>query len=492
MIIDQRPTASSRAVSVTTSRWERILVPRLIAGDLACVVIASFSAAYVRFGNLGDTKAAAAVVAPNYGLLAAVLSFAWLLALLGMQSYRPEVLGVGGEEYRRVVRATFAAFGAFAVGCVIVRISIARGFLLMALGLGLALLLLHRNVMRVYLYRRRVRGQFMDRVLLIGSASEVDDVAEIIAERPEVGYQVAAVATGEPDPAYVLPNGTRVPQLGPLATVLAHTTGRRIDAVIVAGHSRIPRSAMRQLAWDMERTPMRLVLASTITDIAGPRIHWRPVEGMPLMSVEVPRYTGPKYAAKRGFDIVTAATLLLMLTPVLLLTALAIRLQDGGPVFFRQTRVGLDGVPFRMTKFRSMVVDAEARLADLQARNGAANETLFKLKDDPRVTRVGRFIRTYSIDELPQLFEVLRGTMSLVGPRPSLPHEVERYEDHVQRRFNVKPGMTGPWQVGGRSHLGQVESVRKDLYYVENWSLSGDLLIMIKTVRAVLSRDGAY
>ena len=234
-----------------------------------------------------------------------------------------------------------------------------------------------------------------------------------------------------------------------------------------------------------------MAIASRMTDVAGPRIHWRPIEGLPLMSVEMPRYSGLKYSLKRLFDIVVATGMLLLLSPVLLLIALAVRLDSPGPIFFRQSRVGVNGSLFKMTKFRSMVVDAEECLAALEAQNEGSG-LLFKMKDDPRITRVGNVLRRYSLDELPQLFDVVAGSMSLVGPRPPLPREVEGYETHVHRRLNVKPGITGPWQVGGRSNLTWEESIRKDLYYVENWSLSGDLVILFKPVRAVLASDGAY
>lgn len=215
---------------------------------------------------------------------------------------------------------------------------------------------------------------------------------------------------------------------------------------------------------------------------------------LPLIHVSTPRLGGFSAALKRVFDILGAALGLLVISPFMLATAIAIKLDDGGPVFFRQTRVGRENQPFMMIKFRSMVVDAEARLAELEEREGqdAGNGVLFKMKDDPRITRVGRILRAYSIDELPQLINVLLGSMSMVGPRPPLASEVERYGTDVLRRLIVKPGITGLWQVGGRSDLDWEESVRLDLYYVENWSIVQDLIIIFRTVRVVLTRDGAY
>ncbi|MEO8851345.1 MAG: exopolysaccharide biosynthesis polyprenyl glycosylphosphotransferase, partial [Allobranchiibius sp.] len=226
-------------------------------------------------------------------------------------------------------------------------------------------------------------------------------------------------------------------------------------------------------------------------DVAGPRIHRTPVEGLPLMSVEPPRYDGGRYLLKRIFDIVLSGVLLVALSPIFAVVAALIKFTDRGPVFFRQKRVGVNGASFPMTKFRSMVVNAELRLDDLEADAGST-ATLFKMRHDPRITRVGTFLRAYSIDELPQLMDVFIGNMSLVGPRPALSSEVSVYRDFAHRRLNVKPGITGPWQVGGRSNLSWEDSIRKDLYYVENWTIIGDCLLLIKTVKAVLTREGAY
>jgi exopolysaccharide biosynthesis polyprenyl glycosylphosphotransferase len=248
---------------------------------------------------------------------------------------------------------------------------------------------------------------------------------------------------------------------------------------------------LRRISWSLEGTGVDLVVSPALTDVAGPRIHVRPMSGLPLLHVEEPDFHGARRIVKGVSDWVAGAFLTLLALPVLILIAVAIKVSDRGPVFFRQTRVGVHGREFPCLKFRSMVVDAEERLAKLQAAN-EHDGVLFKIKDDPRVTGVGKIIRRLSLDELPQLFNVLRGEMSLVGPRPPLPSEVEQYGDDVKRRLLVKPGITGLWQVSGRSNLSWEDSVRLDLYYVENWSLSTDIVILAKTIRAVLSRDGAY
>jgi len=252
-------------------------------------------------------------------------------------------------------------------------------------------------------------------------------------------------------------------------------------------------SAVRRLSWDLEKTSAELILAPALTDIAGPRIQTQPVAGLSLIHVERPTYRGATKLFKTAFDLVGAGLLLLMLSPVFLAIALGIKVTSPGPVFFRQERVGLDGERFKMIKFRSMRVDAEAMLEQLQAeQRDAGNDVLFKIKNDPRVTSIGKFIRRFSLDEIPQLLNVLRGEMSLVGPRPPLVAEVARYEDEVHRRLLVKPGMTGLWQVSGRSDLSWDETVRLDLSYVENWSIASDLVILFKTAKAVVAPEGAY
>ena len=248
---------------------------------------------------------------------------------------------------------------------------------------------------------------------------------------------------------------------------------------------------LRELAWELEETGTDLCVAPALLDVAGPRTTIRPVAGLPLLQVDHPELAGGKQAIKAIFDKTIAGLALILLAPLFAVIAVAIRLDDRGPVFFRQTRVGLDGRTFKLCKFRTMVVDAEQRLAELEALNEGAG-VLFKMRQDPRVTKVGAWLRRWSLDELPQLLNVLNGDMSLVGPRPALPREVARYGDHMRRRLVVKPGITGLWQVSGRSGLPWEEAFRLDLRYVDNWSLALDLQILWKTWSAVIRGSGAY
>jgi exopolysaccharide biosynthesis polyprenyl glycosylphosphotransferase len=272
-----------------------------------------------------------------------------------------------------------------------------------------------------------------------------------------------------------------------LGEVLAVT---RPDTVIVVG-SDTSSSRINDLSWRLD-PGQQLVVAPQLVGVAGSRIHTRPVSGLPLIHVETPSYDGPKRFAKRAFDLVLGLGLLFLLWPLFLVTAIMITLTSRGPVFYGQERIGLSGEPFTMLKFRSMVTDADAHLAKLLAEQGTDGTPLFKVKDDPRVTRVGRVLRRYSIDELPQLLNVIRGDMSLVGPRPQRDGEVRLYDTKAGRRLVVKPGMSGLWQVSGRSNLSWEDAIRLDLYYVENWSITNDIIILLRTARAVVAADGAY
>jgi exopolysaccharide biosynthesis polyprenyl glycosylphosphotransferase len=248
---------------------------------------------------------------------------------------------------------------------------------------------------------------------------------------------------------------------------------------------------VRRLAWELERDDIDLMVSSSLVDTAGDRITVRPVDGLSMMHIEHARLSGGRRLIKSIFDVSLAAVLAFLLSPLFLLVALVIKVDTRGPVFFRQIRVGRGGEMFRIIKFRTMHPDAERRVEAMRTEHAQAG-VLFKIRQDPRVTRAGRVLRRCSIDELPQLFNVLLGHMSLVGPRPPLPGEVERYPEDMRRRLVVKPGMTGLWQVSGRSDLSWEESIRLDLRYVENWSLTVDLVILLRTAWAVMRGSGAY
>jgi exopolysaccharide biosynthesis polyprenyl glycosylphosphotransferase len=483
--------ASVPRLSVRPPRqWERPFAHRVAATDVAIVlgVLAGYAAlAYALDGPSAPGRPAVLHLA-----VPAVVAAAWIALLAAFATRDARIIGSGFTEYKRVVDATLWLFVLVAAAGFLADVDLSHGWLLVALAVGLIGLVAARRLWRGWLARQRAVGRCSSRALLVGSPASVSAIARDLARQPHSGYLV--VGTWNPRPAHhrlVLPDDELIRR--DLDDILELLDRNAADTVIVTGSDELTPERIRQLSWSLESGRQHLVMAPSLTDIGGPRIHTRPVAGLPLIHVETPRYEGPKSFLKRAFDIVATGMLVALLSPVLGAIALGVRLDSPGPVLFRQDRVGRNGERFTMYKFRSMVVDAEQRLADLQAHERReGNVVMFKMKNDPRVTRFGAFIRRFSLDELPQLFNVLNGSMSLVGPRPPLDREVISYETHVHRRFLVKPGITGLWQVSGRSNLSWEDTVRLDLYYVENWSIMGDLGILWRTARAVLASDGAY
>ncbi|HET6165657.1 MAG TPA: sugar transferase [Marmoricola sp.] len=411
----------------------------------------------------------------------------WLVMLVVFGAYRTRNYGAGFEEFRAIVVSSTVTFGIACMFGFLAAQHPTRGYPILFFVIGTPLLVLARYIDRRTLHHARMQGRLAIRMLAMGSPQAVRELLDVLNRAPWMGYRVVGMC---------LPRGQQaedvgVPVLGGIddARHLAIELG--VDGVIVAGGSYSSAADLRRLGWALQGLELDMLVVPSLTDIAGPRVHMRHVAGLPFVQVEEPQSDRAGGWAKRVFDVVVASAVLAVLSPLLLLVSVLIWLQDRGPVLYRQRRIGANGAEFQMIKFRSMVVDAEERLAEIAHAN-EADEVLFKIREDPRITRVGRFIRKYSIDELPQLVNVLKGEMSLVGPRPPLVDEYERYEQDTHRRLLVRPGMTGLWQVSGRSGLSWEEAVRLDLYYVDNWSMVIDLVIMLKTVKAVLVSRGAY
>ena len=442
--------------------------------------------------NLLDLVRPAPASGPGPAGLAGAILVGWLSMMYMFRTRDSRLIGTGSCEYKRVIHASAATFSGFAVLAVILGITDFRFFLIFALPVGLLGLLISRWLWRRWLINQRQFGHFLFKVVVVGRRADVHYVTAQLARKAGAAYDVVgAVFEGRGSAAGVQVGGHLVPAICGLGKVEDFVEHTGADAVIIAGHLNKGSVYIRELGWRLERTSTELVLASALTNVAGPRVRMRPVEGLPLMHVELPQFTGGRHIVKRLMDIVVSLTALIILAPVFLLLAVLIRLDSPGPVFFCQERAGRQSKLFRMYKFRSMVCSAEKeleRLADASDGNGV----LFKLKADPRVTRIGRVLRKHSLDELPQFLNVLRGEMSIVGPRPPLLSEVSAYETHTHRRLFIRPGLTGLWQVSGRSDLDWDESVRLDLYYVENWSVTGDLMIMWRTFKVMVRPVGAY
>jgi exopolysaccharide biosynthesis polyprenyl glycosylphosphotransferase len=463
-----------------------------VVTDVACVAWAVALAHILRFRS-GPALLLSHWPPISYVVVSVALILSWTLALHLFRSRDSRHVGTGAEEYGRVANASFSIFGTVAILSYLLKVDLARSYLAMALCCGFASLVLTRWLWRRWLVRRRLRGSFTSTVLVVGSHRAGVAMADLFEQDPRAGYRVVGVcvpgwagAQGELEL-----QGHAVPVLGDERAVLAAITSTGADMVAVSNTEFLGVSGMRTLAWQLESIDVDMVVSSGVMDVAGPRLHVHPVAGLPLLYVDKPQYRGASRVGKLLVDLVIAGVALVALAPLLVCVALAVKLTSKGPVFYRAERIGLNGRPFAMLKFRSMVVDADSRRHELVRSNEAAGP-LFKIRADPRVTPVGRWIRRLSIDELPQLVNVLRGQMSVVGPRPPLRSEVVTYTGETHRRLLVKPGITGLWQVSGRSDLSWEESVRLDLFYVENWSMVQDLTIVWRTLGAVLQRNGAY
>jgi len=414
---------------------------------------------------------------------------AWPAVLAGVGAHSERVFGTGSEEYRRVIRAgllllAVAGFLGYAAS-----LDLPRSLVAVAVPALTGTTVLLRFAARKVLATLRTAGRCTKRVVVVGRGAAVLDLVGALGRARHAGLQVVAACVTPTDRVAVA-EAAGLPVSG-LDDVVATAMRHGADTVAVTSASETAAEYLRRLSWQLEGTGLELLVAPGLVEVAGPRLHIRPFEGLPLLTVEAPRFEGWRRLVKGAVDRVGAAAAIVLFAPVLLLMVLAVRATSDGPVLYRQQRVGVHGRPFTMLKFRSMVVDADGRLDTLRDAN-LCDGLLFKMREDPRVTPVGRWLRRLSLDELPQLFNVLGGSMSLVGPRPPLPSEVARYDNSLRRRLLVKPGLTGLWQISGRSDLPWDEAVRLDLRYVENWSLSLDLLILWKTARAVLGGSGAY
>jgi len=449
--------------------------------DCLCAFVAALVALEVRFDAHGGIPAA-------YFALSVALPFLWLGSVAVAGGYDPRFIGVGSDEFRRVLNAAVGLTAGVAILSYVGKFDLARGYVVLALPCTAVFDLIARYQLRKWLHRRRRSGQYMRRTVAVGHAAPLEDLVALLRRHSHHGLSVvAACVAGAQHQGEV----ADIPICGDLDSVASVVSRFNADTVAVLACPEMNGTRLRELAWDLEKTGTEMCVASALLDVAGPRTTIRPVAGLPLLHVDHAELAGSKQVIKAVFDRVCAVLALILLAPLFMVIALAIKITDRGPVFFRQIRIGRDGQRFTLWKFRTMVVDAEARKVQLQAWNDG-NGTLFKMRRDPRVTRTGAWLRRWSLDELPQLFNVLSGDMSLVGPRPALPGEVAEYGHHMLRRLAVKPGITGLWQVSGRSDLSWDEAERLDVRYVENWSLALDLQILWKTLSAVTRGSGAY
>jgi exopolysaccharide biosynthesis polyprenyl glycosylphosphotransferase len=461
--------------------WTNLYLRQAVIADGCCGLAAGLLAFEVRFG--GDAAGAAA-----YFWLALALPVLWLGALALAGAYDTRFIGVGTDEFRRVVNSGVCLTATVAIVAYATKTEIARGYVVLSLPCATAFDLFARYGLRKRLHHLRALGSCMRKVVVVGHPDVIAELTTALRRDTYHGLSVVAACVLGPDcPAEI----DGIPVVGGLGNVVDVVQRMEADTVAVLACPEMSGTRLRDLAWALEKSGTDLCVAPALLDVAGPRTTIRPTAGLPLLHMDHPEFSGVRRLIKSAFDRAVAISALTLLLPLFLVIAVAIRLSDGGPALFRQVRVGKDGKPFTLYKFRTMVVYAEQRLEEVIALN-ESDGLLFKMRQDPRVTPVGRRLRRHSLDELPQLINVVAGDMSLVGPRPALPDETNSYAHHVRRRLAVKPGITGLWQVNGRSDLPWDEAVRLDVRYVENWSFVLDLQILWKTWSAVVHGDGAY
>lgn len=463
---------ATRAVSVLAPFRNRLILSDATAVSVAMVI-----------GLLVSSRQSSWLIDPILAIYGTpvVIALLWVGLLFLRGSYDQRVIGLGPDEVRRVLSATLYTFAVVAGVSYLIRADISRAYAYVSLPLGLLLIIVGRFGWRRWLYAQRREGLFMVRTLVAGPRGAVEALASKLDEESYVGYVVVG--------NICLPASDSDLQawLDEVDLAISNTNAM---AVAIDPGDRAPHEAVRQLGWRLEGRGIDLLISPGLLDVAGPRLSVRPAAGLPLLHLDEVSLARPQRFAKRSLDIVGSLLGILLFSPLMLACALAVKVSSRGPILFRQVRVGRAGVNFVMPKFRSMSVEADAQREELRTQHDRS-DPMFKLESDPRVTKVGRVIRRWSLDELPQLFTVLGGSMSLVGPRPHPIDDVSRYELEAFRRLTLKPGMTGLWQVEGRSDLDWPEALQLDLYYVERWSLSSDIVLLARTIRAVLQGRGA-
>ena len=411
-------------------------------------------------------------------LLALLVLGSWLFFLWFNGSRDTNILGFGADEYKKLINATLLSFTAVAFVSYIFKLEISRLFVLSIFPFGLLVLFILRRILRRRLLRARSQGRYLSRVLLLHSGVS-DPVEQRLALAQHAGFNIVhKIVTAEKVNFDV-------------KEIVSNALSKNCDSIMVGQSAVISATELRKLGWALEQTNIDLIVAPAVTEIAGPRLKVSNVEGLPLLHLEQPAFSGASRVTKRILDLTISIVGLIFISPFLLIVAILIKSSDRGSVLYTQKRIGQNNKEFNVYKFRTMYEGSHELRAQVMAETNK-DPRLAKDPQDPRITKPGLFLRRWSIDEIPQIINVLKGEMSLVGPRPPLAEEVNKYEKSETRRLLVKPGLTGLWQVSGRSELDWEDAVRLDLYYVENWSLTLDILIIIRTAAAVWRGEGAY
>jgi exopolysaccharide biosynthesis polyprenyl glycosylphosphotransferase len=463
----------------TRPAWQTDFRRFVITADLFALTTAT--GVYAALGTAG---------ASDFAVFALAIFALLPCALAAAGAWDATVLGDGSTEFSRLLRAHVATSAVVSVVCLALQLPEGRPWAFGVVPLAGVLAALGRFALRKRLHHRRRNGEAMARVLAVGTSESVASLIERTRRAPHHGLTIAGACTPDGVGRDHPPMIRNVRVVGGLDSAAAAAVSGHYDIISIAQTPGWTPRRLQRLAWQLEDTGTELFVDPGLMEVAGPRLHVANIDGLPLLRLTQPSFTGWRRVLKGAIDRLGALLILVLVLPLMIGLAVAVS-RDRGPVFYRQARVGRGGREFQMIKFRTMAVGSDARVADFAGVNDGVGP-LFKLRADPRITPVGRTLRRYSLDELPQLFNVLAGSMSLIGPRPPLPREVARYDHYARRRLLVKPGMTGLWQVSGRSDLSWDETVRLDLRYVENWTIALDVQILLKTVRAVVTGNGAY
>ena len=418
---------------------------------------------------------------------AVLMYLIWVLVLAANRSRDYRILGSDAQEYKRVAMSGFLVPVFFAFAALLFKVDIPRLYIGLSILLGTLVLLINRWAWRQWLTAQRTKGHYLSKVALLGPMNLIENLARKLQNAHTDGFQPALLMPDSAPQNWELDGSSlKLPIVQFDSDFCEELVKHGCNALMVVGSQNLSAHDVKRIAWQLEGTAVDLIVAAPLKDIATTRLQVRPVAGTPVFVVEVPKFSGWKHLAKDCFDLLAATVCLLIFSPVILICGLLVKMEDRGPIFFKQLRVGQNGKEFKMFKIRSMRVGAELEHDKMLAQaNTSPNAVMFKNPNDSRMTKVGMFIRKWSIDELPQFMNVLRGEMSMVGPRPPMPSELAGYEDHAFRRLLVKPGITGLWQVSGRNALDWEETIALDLDYVENWSVLGDVLLILKTFRVI-------
>ena len=462
--------------------WMKFYHRGLVISDSIAIVLAVAAAFLLRFASELHNKSATTYLELGFAIAAG-----WVITIQGIRGYEIRHLSVGIEEYKYVIKSAAIMTGAIAAVCYLTRFNVVRGYVVLVVPIGATFLLVNRISWRQVVRRRRAVGAWCYRMLIVGTLESARDLTELIDRAPYAGLRIVGACVEGERVGSVLYGG--IPVLGGVDRAADAADCSSAHIVAIAGAD-LDHRRVRELGWQLEGSGRELVMIPGLTEVAGPRVHVSPVEGLPLMWVDQPQFTGLARVVKRAVDLTGAIVLLALLSPIWFGAAITVKLTSPGSVLFRQSRLGIRGQQFMVYKLRSMYAGSEERRHEL-INDHQGDGALYKSRTDPRITPFGRFIRQMSIDELPQLLNVIRGEMSLVGPRPLATID-SNYVGSARRRLLVRPGMTGLWQVSGRSDLDWEDAVRLDLYYVENWSLSMDAAIIARTVHTVIRSMGAY